>query len=196
MATRLEPALSTFTPSGFRVAAITSHRLRAIAVALRPKLRELGCFINGSNVIDASWLLENVLYRAGYDYHVLPKHDLPGAVAFTIPADHVIVIREDVYDRIEAGTAFSRSTVLHEFAHIFLGHSVTLHRHGTAGAHRWIEDSEWQANNFTVELLMPIDVVEAHNCDPRALVVECGVSLEAATLRVKKLRERGLIKGG
>lgn len=103
------------------------------------------------------------------------------------------MIRADVYDKLSEGSAFSRYTVVHEFSHIVLDHAVTLHRGAVLGQHEWWEDSEWQANNLTAELLMPVAVVRALGGNSQLIQQRCGVSAPAAENRLKNLRNERLI---
>ncbi|PQV50668.1 ImmA/IrrE family metallo-endopeptidase [Paraburkholderia sp. BL21I4N1] len=180
-------------PSGYKVAPMNRRQLRAVADELRPVLIDAGCYRKGPNYLDASHLLENVLHRAEYTFHPEDSPELVETAAFAIPERRLIVIRQDVYEKLEQGNAFSRYTVVHEFSHIVLDHAVTLHRGAVLGQHEWWEDSEWQANNLTAELLMPVDVVRALQGNLEQMQAQCGVSAQAAENRLKNLRNERLI---
>lgn len=111
--------------------------------SLLPKVR-------GSRfAIDAWRVLEQTLPRAGFKHHVAEVGELDECAGFTMPDEGLVVLREDVYDGLFDGNVFSRSTVVHELAHIVLKHAVTLHRGAVLGKHKFFEDSEWQAKALT-----------------------------------------------
>jgi hypothetical protein len=180
-------------PSGYKVAPRNRVQLRAVADELRPMLVAEGCYKTDPFYLDASYLLENVLHRAQYTFHADDSDELVETAAFAIPERKLIVIRADVYDKLGEGNAFSRYTVVHEFSHIVLDHAVTLHRGAVLGQHEWWEDSEWQANNLTAELLMPVGVVRALGANAQQIQQRCGVSAKAVENRLKNLRNERLI---
>lgn len=110
----------------------------------------------------------------------------------TIPDENVIRLREDVYDGLSRGVGRDRFTAAHELGHYIMHRKVPIvfHRqeHGRLVAFR---DSEWQANTFAGDLLMP-----------RSLMLQClsidevvkrfGVSSQAAMVQNKKLSKLGM----
>lgn len=180
-------------PSGYKVAPLNKLELRRIATGFRAILKEEGCYSNSPIFLDVTKVLESVLFRAGYNLHVLPDEELTETAAFTIPERQLIVLRQSVYDSLDADDPFARYTVIHEFSHIALSHSVTLHRNAELGKHEWYEDSEWQANNLTAEILMPVEVVKNLKSDANLVAKECGVSNQAATIRIKNLHKENVL---
>jgi hypothetical protein len=181
------------TPCGFKVEGRNRSQLRTVAEGLLPILRAEGCYSRSSNFLDTKYLLENVLHRAGYAFHVDDSGDLTETVAFAIPEKRLIVLRHDIYDRLQYDDPFARYTVVHEFSHIVLEHAVTLHRGAVLGQHDWWEDSEWQANNLTAEILMPVAVIKSLEAKPLLIEAECGVSSKAVSYRLANLRKENLI---
>lgn len=179
-------------PIGFKVAPTSKVKLRNVSQGVCSLLRSLGCYKN-DHFIDAVFLLENVLQKAGYNYHIIEDADLPDTAAFTIPEKNLVVVRDSIYQGLFIDRPFSRYTIVHEFSHIVLGHAVTLHRGAQLGEHRFYEDSEWQANNLAAEILMPVDVVIALQGNPTMIMSACGVSEQAANLRLTNLRKEQLI---
>lgn len=58
-----------------------------------------------------------------------------------------------------------------------------------------MENSEWQADQFAAEMLMPLDVILARNLTtPQQLMRAFGVAQHEASYRLKKLREYGEVK--
>ncbi len=74
------------------------------------------------------------------------------------PDGPVIQVLPHVYERAAANNGRARLTVLHECGHVLLHRHVAVHHRGPRGAELkpW-ENSEWQANQFAAELLMPVD---------------------------------------
>ncbi|MGV3741612.1 MAG: ImmA/IrrE family metallo-endopeptidase [Burkholderiaceae bacterium] len=180
-------------PSGYKVAKRQRVELRRLADQFRALLREHGCYKNGPYFIDTVHLLENVLAKADYLIHPVPDDELEDAAAFTVPERKLIVLRESVYEGLFRDDPFSRNTAIHEFSHIALDHAVSMHRGAVLGEHKWIEDSEWQANNLTAELMMPVEVIKDLDCRPLLIAAECGVSSQAVQYRLENLRKENLI---
>lgn len=106
------------------------------------------------------------------------------------PSGPLIKLREHVYNLACQGDGRARFTVLHEIGHIFLHQKVAVHPRGGIGIELAVyENSEWQANLFAAELLMPpesfLDLPSAETYCARMKV-----SRQAASLRARKLRDR------
>jgi len=180
-------------PSGFKVAPRNKVALRTISDELRALPAIKGCYHAGGHFIDTIHLLEDVLFRAGYVAHPVEDHELKETAAFTVPEAGLIVMQNRIYEGLFQDDPFSRYTIIHEFSHIVLNHAVTLHRGAVLGQHEWWEDSEWQANNLTAELMMPIEIVKKLGCKPILIMTECGVSSQAVQYRLANLTKDGLI---
>lgn len=180
-------------PRGYKVAPRNRKQLRVVASDCLALLQKEGCFKKGGSFLDTSHLLENLLFRADYQLHIVDERELTETAAFTIPEKGLLVIRSDVYDGLSEDDAFARYTVVHEFSHIVLNHAITLHRGEILGNHEWWEDSEWQANNLAAEILMPVEVIKELGAKPILIQAECGVSSRAATNRIENLRKEGLL---
>ncbi len=74
-----------------------------------------------------------------------------------------------------------------------LGHRRTLNREPVGGAEiKTFEDSEWQANQFAAEILMPVDEIKYRGLRTGDDLADAfGVSTEAARIRVDRLKRRG-----
>jgi len=178
------------TTQGFKVTPTSYVKLEAAAVDLRKLLPVMNT--KSPFHLDAGRILEQTLPRAGYNYRSGDATKLGDCAAFTIPEHGLVVLREDVFDGLESENVFSRSTVIHELAHIVLNHAVTLQRGGTVGEHRFFEDSEWQAKAFTAALMMPIEAAKLAKT-AAALAALCGTSVQAATYRLDRLKKDKLI---
>ena len=107
------------------------------------------------------------------------------------PNGPLIILREDVYDAACSGNGRARFTVAHEIGHVFLHKDVpSVHNRMRKGADlQAYENSEWQANTFAGELLMPKSSF-AGKCSLDEYCEEMGVSREAAFVQAKKLVKR------
>ncbi len=112
--------------------------------------------------------------------------------AMTYPDEFRMILREDVYRGARRDRGRDRFTVAHEFAHVVL--------HQFAGMARRLptevlafENSEWQADAFAGEILMPLPYVL--ECASIQKIVETfKVSYEAARVRRTVLIQEGLIE--
>lgn len=179
------------TPTGFRVAPTSYAKLESAAESLFAVLPKS----TGERYKVDGWrTLEKTLHSAGYSYRIAERGDLADCAAFTVPAHKLIVLREDIYEGLFAGNPFSLSTVVHETSHIALNHAETFHRGHQNGNHRFCEDSEWQAKALTAATQMPLLACREARGSALALAGLCGTSVQAATIRLKSLRERGVLK--
>lgn len=177
------------SPQGFKVAPTSYDKIEQLAEGFRRYLPV--CGPNAPFRIDAWELLEKTLPQADYMVRVGEIDQMGEVAGMTMPDHKLIIIRQDIYDRLEDDHVYSRSTVVHEAAHNFLQHSVTLQR-GPAGQHRFCEDSEWQAKALTAAIMMPVEACRRAGT-ARALAVMCGTSIEAAGYRLDRLRKSGVI---
>lgn len=175
-------------PRGQKVPALKIVAIRVAAGALR---QALGCKEPKVDVID---ILENKLGPAGLIWDVRDREEMGSDHAITYPEQNTMLIREDVYEGACNGVGRDRFTFGHEFGHLFLHQGVTsFARSEGAATHRVFEDSEWQADTFSAELLMPVEFIQRCCQSVEDIRNMFGVSGEAAQLRARKLREKGLI---
>lgn len=119
---------------------------------------------------------------------------LPGVEATCLPEKRLIYITASTYDSIVRNEERARFTVFHELGHLLLAHSRSFHRDTTVSFPIW-ENSEWQADQFAAEILMPLSVIRAKNLTTAGeLQTEFGVSYTAASIRLSRLRGRREIK--
>ena len=104
-----------------------------------------------------------------------------------------LLIREDVYlaltDPTSYGHGRARFTLAHEIGHLILHEGVTLNRQVKVKNHKIYEDSEWQADTFSAELLMP-----SHMC--RGLSLEEIQTKFVVSYSAAKNKFETLSKGG
>ncbi|MFY8325825.1 ImmA/IrrE family metallo-endopeptidase [Pseudoalteromonas sp. ZZD1] len=124
-----------------------------------------------------------------FNFEVLPKSVMQSNHGLTIPEQKTIMLREDVYERALDGCGRDRMTAAHELGHYILHSNLEVTLARTNEELRPFEDSEWQANCFGGEILMPYtkkDLLIGKT--PQEIADLCGVSLEAATYQSKFFR--------
>lgn len=106
------------------------------------------------------------------------------------PDGPVIQLLTQVYEKAAKHNGRARLTVLHECGHVLLHRHVAVHHRGPRGAdlNTW-ENSEWQANQFAAELLMPAESFSATG-SLEDYVRRMGVSREAACNRALQLERK------
>lgn len=166
--------------------------IRATAELVR-RLAERELNTSGSllPIID---VIEFVLPRIdpAFELHVLPKEEMGADHGLTIPSQHIIKLREDVYDRAVAGHGRDRATAAHEVGHYFLHHDVGLPRRMKESQIKAYRSSEWQAKCFAGELLVCARMVTTADT-PGTIARRFGVSLAAAEYQLNQLKKEGRI---
>ncbi|MBQ9006577.1 MAG: ImmA/IrrE family metallo-endopeptidase [Atopobiaceae bacterium] len=94
-----------------------------------------------------------------FELEILTMEEMGEKHGETLPDKHIIRIREDIYDRACAGKGRDRFTVCHEMGHLFMHAHLDVSMARTRGSYPAYESSEWQANAFAGELLMPHDAI-------------------------------------
>jgi Zn-dependent peptidase ImmA (M78 family) len=145
--------------------------------------------------IDVQRFLEHdLLEKLDVVFHIAEMEDMGEDEALTFPDRHEIHVREDVYEALRRGDLRARFTVIHEFAHWVLHPRIALARSSRPGAHQFFEDSEWQADAFAAEFLMPADLVIKYCKTAAQVAAMFGVSMDAAIIRVNVLKAEGLLR--
>ncbi|MEK6369020.1 MAG: ImmA/IrrE family metallo-endopeptidase [Burkholderia gladioli] len=146
--------------------------------------------------IDLGRFLEN-LVRFSITLDVLPDSGgslPPNVEACWIPESLTLCLRESVYRDACHNDPRALFTVFHEMGHFALGHRRTLNRERPGVEIKTYEDSEWQANQFAAEFLMPLDEIRRRRYQTESeLMSVFGVSREAARIRLERLRKSGEI---
>jgi hypothetical protein len=143
-------------------------------------------------------IVEVVEYRLAdfdqdYVFEVGDAAELGDRHGITIPSEHRIIIREDVYDGACRDVGRDRFTMAHELGHYILHHTVGLERRRAVSRDSikpWLS-SEWQADAFAGELLMPVAAINGCRTFSE-IVAACGVSNDAAHTQVAALRRGGM----
>lgn len=128
-------------------------------------------------------ILENVMPlmfpRFSYDY--IPKDEFPDSKhAETDIVNHVIRIREDVYDGAITGNGRDRMTIMHEISHYILLVicGIKFERNFDNTKVSAYKDPEWQAKALAGEIMCPHDMIK--HLSAGEIAQKCGVSLSAA----------------
>lgn len=174
--------------AGYRVPKTTIMAIRSRASGARDVL-DLP-----PGVIRLEPLLERLM-EYGINYDVIDECDfamLPrGVEACSIPEQLMMYFRESTYAAIAQNAPRAQFTVFHELGHILLGHSRLSNRGGDPRKIEVFEDSEWQANQYAAEFLMPLHLILSLKLfTPHALAAHFGVSLPAANKRISQLTKR------
>lgn len=120
---------------------------------------------------------------------VVPTGSLGDKFGETFPAEHLILLTQEVYDAAAAGDGFSRMTVAHEVAHLLWHEKVpiSLARKRAGRELPAYRSSEWQANALAGALLMPIR--EVVRMEPYEVQEKYLVSATAARIQTVKARK-------
>jgi hypothetical protein len=143
-----------FGPSsgnGYRVAPRKISGIRTRALAARQLLvRKNSPFFEMAPFIER-------FHEYGIVYDVVDASDLPrGIEACCLPEQRLISLSAETYQKACGDDPRARFTIIHELGHILLAHTRTFHRDSNETIAAF-EDSEWQANQFAAEFLMPLD---------------------------------------
>ena len=175
---------------GIRVPALRISDLRDIATVIRSRSN-----LGREDPFPALHFLEWSMFDIvdNFDFEVVSAlPDGNEACAFPDGASHhphgpVIQMLQSAYDQAVQHNGRARLTALHECGHVLLHRHVAVHHRGPRGSDLkpW-ENSEWQANQFAAELLMPVESLDRPG-DFESYVRYMGVSREASCNRVLQL---------
>lgn len=170
--------------SGFRVSPQSTNKIRAIAQNARAALNI------PPGPLHAEQLLER-LHTYGIVVDVFDKVSAPvppEVEACWVPSIKTLYIRDTVYQDICCGEPRGRFTVAHELGHIILAHQITVNRESSTTEMKKYENSEWQANTFASEFLMPeIEIRRQNLLSATAVAAHFKVSQQAAEIRVRNV---------
>lgn len=118
----------------------------------------------------------------GFAIEVLPMSEMGNKHGETLPDRRIMRIREDIYERACRGGR-DRLTVAHEVGHLLMHSGLTVAMARNVSDYPAYESSEWQANAFAGELLIPHDAVVGMR--PREVAVRYKVSESAAAKQLR-----------
>ncbi len=127
-----------------------------------------------------------------FELEIKPNCEMPDKCGETFPNDHRIVLNEDIYEKALKGDGFARLSCAHEVGHLLThtGTNVSLCCLKPGERLKPYEDPEWQADVFAGELLAPSYLISGLSAEEVAK--NFGVTVRAAEVQLKKLKEYGL----
>jgi hypothetical protein len=173
---------------GVKVDPLSTVQINAVANKFRTTVLDF-CTEENIDMVD---LIENILPTTfGVNYDILEKELLGPIEAATNPDKGELVIREDVYDALNDPNnpmhGRARFTLAHELGHLILHEGPALHRQTSIVKHKVFEDSEWQADCFAGEFLMP--TAGCRNLTADQIKERYSVSYTAARIKFEKLNK-------
>jgi hypothetical protein len=128
-----------------------------------------------------------------FELQVVERSKMGEEHGLTIPGQHLIRLREDVYDRACEGKGRDRGTAAHEMGHYILHHDLALPRRMREEDLMPYRSSEWQAKAFAGELLVSAQFVK-NGEGATAVARRFGVSDQAAEHQLRVLIREGKIR--
>lgn len=145
------------SPSGFKVKGRSRNEIRREALKTRDAILTM-MYKTSMSDVSAGDLFEQ-LSKFGIECQII--EDNSEDIKLGVPAAMIgsnLILRDDTYEGIVKGNPRDVFTLYHEIGHYILKHERELNR-GQIGEHDYYEDSEWQANAFASEILMPLDEI-------------------------------------
>lgn len=182
-----------YKPKGFKVSPKSASTIGSVARSVMSVLLPVTRVARATD-IDFEQFVERILPTIGIEFDSITdtSRDIePGAPAAMI--GNKLKMRDSCYIGLCGGVPRDVFTLFHELGHYFLGHERQYTREELR-EHQAYEDSEWQANEFSGECLMPLSVIINKKLNTiEKIRTEFGVSYEAAEVRLDKLRKRRVI---
>lgn len=173
---------------GHRVRPLSVQAIRDKASQIRQVLSVVGAPPNGA--IDVVAVTDIYLPKLMDDFSldIVADGSMGADHARTYPDKNLVQVQGSVYEGARHGHGRDRFTLAHELGHLFLHRGVTAFARAAASStHKPYEDSEWQADAFAAEFLMPFK--EILQCSSASEIPYLyGVSSQAAEVRFKKVR--------
>jgi len=175
-----------------QVPPLSRKQIRQRADDLRSALRIAGPYFPVIDVVEFVFQKE----INGFVLDVWSTDDMNNAFghathAMTYPNELLMILREDVYRGARKDNGRDRFTVAHEVAHVVLHRAAGMAMRLPAELLAF-ENSEWQADAYAGEILMPLPfVLECRTVDE--IVKMFKVSYEAARVRRSVLAQEGLL---
>lgn len=172
--------------AGFKVKPRNIKQVRKVASTLHEVFS-----LNTNESIDVISLIDIDIPKKldGFHYEVVPDQEMGDYAGLYYPTEMKMELKESVYDGACSGNGQDKFTIAHEIGHMIL-HSdeVALAKTTSDTNHRRFEDSEWQADQFAAELIMPFDAV-VNLKSPEEIQEKFKVSAQAARVRFEKVRK-------
>lgn len=123
-----------------------------------------------------------------FELHIGGMKEMGDTHGLTYPQEHLLILREDIYEGALNGVGRDRMTAAHELGHLLMHKNIAFARSAPGLKIRPFESSEWQAKCFSGELLVPAihsEVLKGMSAEKVAEI--CGVSLDAARYQLGKM---------
>lgn len=136
-------------------------------------------------------IMEYLSNKGRFNLEICDINEMKLKCGETISSENIIKIREDIYGKACKGDGFSRSTFSHELLH-WLRHgknTVSFCRRKDLEKRKAYEDTEWQANCFSGELLVPKHLVKYMSVEE--VMKKCGVSYSMTKYQLEKYEKEG-----
>lgn len=182
--------MSVSGQDGFRVNPRSTQEIREVTHSLRDALRINTPKFPLSQVIELALptVVEDFVCDVREDFEMKRLYGT-NIEAMTTPDKWLIELMASTYDNLCKEQGRARFTVAHELGHLFL-HQKESPQFARASSSliQAYENSEWQANTFAAELLMPLHI--ACNCTSAEEISEVfAVSKEAAAFRWELIKK-------
>lgn len=180
----LNTALHTYHNKGVRVAPLSRANIQKFALMFREIFQP-----DIHQPFDVLSCLEIGLPKAmnhEFEFTLKNQDEMGATEAAVLPDKKLMHIRTDVYDALHNNDARARFTIAHEFGHLCMHKGVALNRGD--GSHKIFEDSEWQANQFSAEVLAPIQGCIGLSIDE--IMEKYQISYHCASLRYKEANKK------
>lgn len=135
--------------------------------------------------------LELIMPQIDAQFSLEPVEDsaLRGRAAETIPEQHLIRVKESVYDGACKGMYWARSVMAHELGH-YLFHADGHIAYAYPALGERIPNNinpEWQADIFAAELLAPVHLIDPENgCSDFFVQKQFGVPRRTALAQIRQ----------
>lgn len=166
---------------GFQVAPRSRNDITVFSYKLR-KLFKHECIPKFPIKLIDRYISEN--YDSKFYIAAESKQVMGDKEGLTIPKDHIIYLREDVFEDLEDNNNRAAFTLAHEVGHFFLHANELCDKEFQEGMPSYV-NSEWQANAFAADFLMPPWLLK-DDMSTQEISDLCGVSFEAASYQHDK----------
>lgn len=181
------------TVKGFKAPPLSTKKLRAQAFIIRESVG------NPSGHMDMISLIEFKLNEIcpETELDIVEDHLLPNNYeAYFDPIENKLCIKESVYKQATSNLPNNmrhQFTLAHELGHAINHKNVRPTMNRASGTHKPYEDTEWQADTFAAELLMPFSetasIIKSTDFFSAITIIEnkFKVSRTAAEVRIRKV---------
>lgn len=136
--------------------------------------------------------LELIMPQIEPEFRVIPVEDseLIGRAAETIPAEHIIRVKQSIYDAACKGVFWPRLVMAHELGHYLLHGEESVSYAHLAPGEKIPDDinAERQADIFAAELLAPVHLVD-DSANEYLISKHFGVSRSVARIQINQARK-------